>query len=323
MSGTWPLFEREREYQSIRESLTGDAGGIVVTGEAGVGKTTLARYAVGDLDVSVRWVSGTESARSIPMGVFAHLVGPSASSDPLAYLAVAREALLAEGPVVIGVDDAHLLDTLSATLLHQLAVDHAARIIATVRSGESVPDAVTALWKNDYLSRVTLAAFTKEQSVELLESVLDGQLEGLSADRMYEASGGNALFLRHMVQGALESGALRKVNGVWQLRGRAGITSELATLLEDRIEKFPDSVRAVLKLLAVCEPLDLDVLVDEASEDAVEDAEEGGLVAISQERSTLSVSFAHPLLGEVIRRRLGLASSRRLRGRLVRALRAR
>ena len=320
MPDSWPLVERERETELIRAAVLGHTGGIILTGDAGVGKTTLARFALGQLDVRVRWVSGTQSARSIPMGVFAHLVGPSASRDPVAYLAVARDALLADGPVIIGVDDAHLLDTLSATLLHQLAIDRAVGIVATIRSGETVPDAVTSLWKDDHLSRVTLKPFTKEKSIELVEGVLGGQLEGLSADRMWAASSGNALFLRHLVQGALESGALREVNGVWQFRGRAGITSELATLLEDRMERFGDGVRGVLKLLAVCEPLDLDVLVEQTSADAVEEAEQGGLIHISQDGRLLTVAFAHPLLGEVIRRRLGLASSRRLRGQLVRAL---
>jgi hypothetical protein len=37
-----------------------------------------------------------------------------------------------------------LLDQLSATLLHQVALDGVVRILATVRSGEEVPDAVTS-----------------------------------------------------------------------------------------------------------------------------------------------------------------------------------
>ena len=117
--------------------------------------------------------------------------------------------LLSDGHPVIGVDDAHLLDELSATLLHQLAIDKAVHMIATVRSGEAVPDAITSLWKDDHVVRVALTPFSKEQSVELVERVLGGRLEGLSADLMWDASGGNALFLRHLVQGAVESGSLR------------------------------------------------------------------------------------------------------------------
>ncbi|MDY6808487.1 MAG: LuxR C-terminal-related transcriptional regulator [Actinomycetota bacterium] len=325
MSSDWPLVEREKEFRIIEAALRGEtnACGVVLTGDSGVGKTTLARHVTAALDGGVRWVAGTESARSIPLGVFAHLVGPATSSDPVTYLAAARESLLADGNVVIGVDDAHLLDELSATLLHQLAIDRAVHIVATVRSGETVPDAVTSLWKDNHLTRITLSPFSKQQSVELIESVLGGQLEGLSADLMWEASGGNALFLRHLVEGARQANTLRQVNGIWQLRGRAAITSELASLLESRIEQLDDSVLNVLKYLALCEPLDIDILGDLAGDEAVEEAEIAGLVRILRDGRRLNVQYNHPLFGEVIRHRLGLASSRRLRGKLVKALQAR
>ncbi|MCF3937253.1 LuxR C-terminal-related transcriptional regulator [Gordonia sp. Z-3] len=325
MSSDWPLVEREKEFRIIEAALRGEtnACGVVLTGDSGVGKTTLARHVTAALDGGVRWVAGTESARSIPLGVFAHLVGPATSSDPVTYLAAARESLLSDGNVVIGVDDAHLLDELSATLLHQLAIDRAVHIVATVRSGESVPDAVTSLWKDNHLTRITLSPFSKQQSVELIESVLGGQLEGLSADLMWEASGGNALFLRHLVEGARQAETLRQVNGIWQLRGRAAITSELASLLESRIEQLDDSVLTVLKYLALCEPLDIDILGDLAGDEAVEEAEIAGLVRILRDGRRLNVQYNHPLFGEVIRHRLGLASSRRLRGKLVKALQTR
>ncbi|NDZ97623.1 helix-turn-helix transcriptional regulator [Streptomyces sp. SID6673] len=324
MSSNWPLVEREKEFRIIESALRGEttACGVVLTGDSGVGKTTLARHVTAALDGGVRWVAGTESARSIPLGVFAHLVGPATTSDPVTYLAAARESLLADGNVVIGVDDAHLLDELSATLLHQLAIDRAVHIVATVRSGEAVPDAVTSLWKDNHLTRITLSPFTKQQSVELIESVLGGQLEGLSADLMWEASGGNALFLRHLVEGARQADTLRQVNGVWQLRGRAAITSELASLLESRIEQLDDEVLNVLKYLALCEPLDIEILSELAGEEAVEESEIAGLVRIARDGRSLQVRYNHPLFGEVIRHRLGLVSSRRLRGRLVKALRA-
>lgn len=316
------MIEREREFKTIQSALASEAPdlGVVLTGEPGVGKTTLARYATGTMSGQVRWVAGTESARSIPLGAFAHLVGPATSTDPVTFMSAARAALLAGGDTVIGVDDAHLLDELSATLLHQLAIDRAVRIIATVRSGEVVPDAVTSLWKDRHLVRLVLSPFSKEQSVELIESVLGGHLEGLSADVIWDASGGNALFLHHLVEGALESGALRQVRGVWQLRGRAAVTSELASLLESRIDQLDDASLQVLKLLTFCEPLDMDVLGELAGDAAVDDAESRGLIRVVREGSRFNVHYTHPLFGDVIRRRLGIASSRRLRGQLVKAL---
>ncbi|MFF0493827.1 LuxR C-terminal-related transcriptional regulator [Nocardia sp. NPDC003482] len=324
MARNWPMIERAGHLESIRAALTGpEFVGAVLTGDAGVGKTTLARQATAALGANVRWVAGTESARSIPLGVFAHMVGVYTAHDPVTFMAAAREALLADGEVIIGVDDAHLLDQLSATLLLQLAIDKAARIVCTVRSGVSVPDAVTSLWKDGHLLRIDLRPFTERQSVELVESMLGGQLEGFTANLMWESSGGNALFLRHLVEGALEAGTLRQVNGVWQLRGRAAVTSELAALLEDRVEQLPEAVLRVLELLTFCEPIDLDVLAELAGEEAVESAESRGVVRIVENGHQLLVRYNHPLFGEVIRRRLGIASARRLRGRLYSSLKER
>ena len=317
-------MQRETEFATIHSALVGqpELCGIVVIGDAGVGKTTLARLVTQSLSCPVQWVAGTESARSIPLGVFAHFVGSATSRDPMAFLAAAREAILAQQRCVIGVDDAHLLDQLSATLLHQLALDRSVQIVATVRSGEAVPDAITSLWKDGYLQRLYLTPFTKAQCVGLIEQALGGRVEGLSADLMWEASGGNALFVRHLVEGALEAGTLRQVRGVWQLRGRTAVTSELASLLEGRIEQFPDDVLHTLQLLTFCEPLDLITLTQMVDAEAVEHAETRGLIRILEEQhQPLEVRFTHPLFGEVIRRRLGLAAARRLRGELVRALR--
>lgn len=322
MAHKWPVVPRDSEYTAIHSALVEQTGvcGIVLVGDAGVGKTTLARLVTQALPSRVQWVAGTESARSIPLGVFAHLVGAATSRDPVAFLSAARETILAEGNSVIGVDDAHLLDQLSATLLHQLALDGSVRIVATVRSGEAVPDAITSLWKDGYLQRLHLTPFTKQQCVHLIEEALGGRVEGLSADLMWEESGGNALFVRHLVEGALEAGTLRQVRGVWQLRGRTAVTSELASLLDARVDQLPDDVLHALRLLTICEPLDLDTLSGIVGADAVEQAETRGLVRVVQEPGGIDVRFNHPLFGEVIRRRLGMAAARRLRGEVVRAL---
>jgi DNA-binding CsgD family transcriptional regulator len=322
MARNWPVVRRDTEFTAIHNALVEQKGicGIVLIGDAGVGKTTLARLVTQALPSRVQWVAGTESARSIPLGVFAHLVGAATSRDPVAFLSAARETIISEGHSVIGVDDAHLLDQLSATLLHQLALDGSVRIVATVRAGEAVPDAITSLWKDGYLQRLHLAPFTRDQCVALIEEALGGRVEGLSADLMWESSGGNALFVRHLVEGALEAGTLRQVRGVWQLRGRTAVTSELASLLDSRVEQLPDNVLHALRLLTFCEPLNLDTLTDIVGADAVEDAESRGLIRVVEDHSRVDVRFNHPLFGEVIRRRLGMAAARRLRGEVVRAL---
>ena len=307
----------------MRSALTdGNVCGVMLVGAPGVGKTALARTVTQSLSSKPLWVAGTECARGIPLGVFAHLMGSLASRDPAALVAAARNAIVAEGHTVIVVDDAHLVDNLSATLLHQVAIDRAARIVATVRSGEPVPDAITALWKDGHLQRIELQPFTKEQSIELIESVLGGQLEGLSADVIWESSGGNALYIRHLVEGGLQAGRLTEVDGVWQLRGETVVTAGLTALLEERVLGI-GAAEPVLRLLAFCEPIQLDVLCELAGEDAVDTAELHDLIRLVDVGHRTDARFSHPLIGDVIRSRTGTVSARKLRGQLVNALRER
>ncbi|WP_261870411.1 helix-turn-helix transcriptional regulator [Mycobacterium marinum] len=320
---SWPIVQRNAELAAIREALVAQATrahGIVLAGDAGVGKTTLAREVTRSLSNRVKWVAGTESARALPMGAFAHLVAETAGRDPMAYLASVRKSLLAQPHTVVAVDDAQLLDGLSAMLLHQLVLDGDVRIVATVRTGAPAPDAVTSLWKDGYLPRIVLGPFSKEQCVELIEEALGGQVEELSIDAMYAASGGNALFVRHLVEGVLEAGTLRQVRGVWQLRGRTVVSPELATLLDARVDQAAENVTHVLHLLTFCEPLDLDTMVTTVGGDAVEQAESAGLIRVVEDGGGCNVWFTHPLFADVMRRRLGVVAARRVRGELVRAL---
>lgn len=321
MGTGWQLLERPAKHEVIRAALSdSEASGVVITGAAGVGKTTLARSVTSALPGRARWAACTTSSSSIPLGAFAQWVTPTEARDPIELLVSARQSLLADGPAVIGVDDAHLLDQLSATLLHQIAVERTGSIVATVRSGEPVPDSVLTLWKDGYLHRVDLEPFSREECIALVESVLGGTLEELSANVIWSQSGGNPLFLRHMVEAALEAGTLGEVKGVWQLRGATTVSSGLATLLESRFDHAdPDAVTA-LRLLSLCEPLDLDALVELAGEQAIDAAEKAQLIRIDRDGPTLAARISHPLYGDVIRRQIGTASARKLRGQIVTVL---
>lgn len=73
------------------------------------------------------------------------------------------------------VDDAHLLDEASAALTHLLATTERTFVLATVRSGEQVPDAVTALWKDGLADRIELPPLAVDESGELLSAALQGR----------------------------------------------------------------------------------------------------------------------------------------------------
>ena len=315
---------RQHQVQRVAAQLRrrGSHSGVVVVGGAGVGKTTLARNALRAARGPVRWVAASETARGIPLGAFAHLVDAGGESEPHTIVRAARERLLSEPNALIGVDDAHMLDELSATVVHQLAIEHAAGFVVTVRTGTEIPDAVTALWKDDLLARVDLTAFTRDEVAAVVEAALGGPVESVSIDRLYRTSQGNPLYLRHLVEGAVATEHLRRVAGVWQLRGATVITQQLSALVSARLADLPALALDVGALLAFGGTLDVDTLAAMRDRKAIEEAERAGIARVGGPPDRLTAALSHPIYGEVIRDRTGVLDAQRIRGELVRTLSA-
>ena len=126
---------------------------------------------------TVRFVLGTQTGCAVPLGAFYWSVTVDAAHEPAAMLAAAQKTLEQEENLVVVVDDAQLLDPLSATLVYQLAASGSARLIVMIRSGDAVPDAVTALWKERLLLSLHIETFTREQTGELARAVLGGDVD--------------------------------------------------------------------------------------------------------------------------------------------------
>lgn len=327
MARDWPLTGRADELRFIGTAMRRADGpsGIVLAGPAGVGKTRLAHEALRLADrrgTITKWAYGSESARAIPLGAFAGLLG-DIGDDPARLLPRAIGTLTAvpgAPRMVLGVDDAHLLDELSATLVHQLVVRRSATVLLTVRAGERAPDAVTALWKDEHLLRHDLRPLSAEETASLLEAVLDGPIASRDAARMSHLTSGNALFLRHLVDGELDAGRLAKVGGLWCWAEQPAISPELAELVGTRMGGIPEPVRDVVDLLALGEPLGTSLLSELAGAAAVESAESRGLIRADVDGRRLQVRLAHPLYGEVRRREMGILRARRLRGVIATAI---
>jgi DNA-binding CsgD family transcriptional regulator len=215
------------------------------------------------------------------------------------------------------VDDAHLLDALSAFVLHQIVLRKAASVIVTIRSGEPVTDAVTALWKDGYLPLLELQALSYAESETLLCGALTGNVDPECAQRMWESTGGNVLYLRHLV--AQETAAQRLVNtsGTWTWTGTPVMSPTLIDLIESQVGSVPEAVLEAIDLVAVAEPLDVGLLSTLVDPSAVEDAEQRGLLAVAASDGGTFARVGHPLYGEIRRARSAPSRLRRLRGRVA------
>ncbi|MFI9386574.1 LuxR C-terminal-related transcriptional regulator [Kutzneria sp. NPDC052558] len=325
MGLTWPLVGRSEELRLADAAMRRrpNAGGLVLAGMPGVGKTRLAREVVaraGRRGVTVRWAIATASSRGLPLGAFAGLLA-DLGQDKAQVLQRAAEALVAgRDRVIVAVDDAHLLDDLSAALVHMLVVRHSAAVLTTVRSGEPAPDAIATLWKDRQLDRLDVRPLSEAETVALLEAVLDGQVDSGAAGQLWTMSQGNVLFLRQLVDGAVDGGTLLLDRGVWRLTEPPPVTPGLAELLAVRMGGLSEPVREVMDTLALAEPLGVRLLSGLTDPAAVERAEDAGLIQVEADGQRLQARLAHPLYGEARRGEMGRLRARRLRSRIAEAL---
>jgi len=331
----WPLVGRGDEVELAAQARRRGRA-VVFAGVPGVGKTRLARAALAAAEaegLTTRWVAATRSASTVPLGAFAPLVpaglgpAPEGQDARAATLDAIVRSIEAHGRgpgTVIGVDDAHLLDDASATLVHLLACGGAARVVATVRSGEPTPDPIVALWKDDLAVRVEVQPLSRGEVADLLARTLGGTVDGGTARRLFEVTRGNVLFLRELVATGLASDGLVERAGVWGWEGplRPGVA--LRDLIAGRLGALDEAERDALELLAVGEPLAAGVLGRLVADDVVRRLERRGLVESSTAAprpggERIEVRLGHPLFGEVL---VDVMSPLRLddcRRRLVRA----
>src|SRR5262249_45398747 len=127
--GYGPLVGRHDELAAAADALRHPGGaGLVIVGAAGVGKSRLAQEgevraaAAGFAVVSV---AATRAASTVPLAALAPLLptGLGALGEGLDAVRAAAAAIVASGgdrPLMVVVDDAHLLDPISATAVHHL-----------------------------------------------------------------------------------------------------------------------------------------------------------------------------------------------------------
>jgi len=314
MAAVTALFREERNYV-----------GVAIAGQSGVGKSRLAREVVATATQAgwaVRCAAGTVTAQSIPLSAFAPWTDGSDGS-PLQLVHHVISSMTAEAggaPLLVVLDDAHLLDDLSAFVLHQLVLRGAATVIVTMRSGQPAPNAVTALWKDGHLRRLELKPLSRLESHTLAEAVLGGSIDESCDDELWRYTRGNVLFLKQLIE--QEVGANRMVcrDGRWGWTGKVVVSPGLNDLVELQIGLVDNSVRDAVDLVAVAEPLERECLRELVPTEVIEEAEVRGLLTVSASQGHELVHVGHPLYGKARVAQMGSLRVRRLKGTVAQML---
>jgi hypothetical protein len=304
----WPFVGRDEQLRFIAAGYRdASVSGVVVVGDAGFGKTRLAREALARLAALGRrteWVTATRSAAAIPLGAVSHLLPPECPDDGgLAAFLHAVRHFAADGGrrMVLAVDDAHLLDDPSAALVHHLAVRRLAYVLVTVRSGADTPDAVAALWRENLAARLDLGPLGSGALDEIVDHALDGVLDAVSRRELHRICAGNPLLLRELLQAGTETRVLREQAGLWRWTGGMPVTSRLAEVVATRLDTVPDDVGDAIEVIACGEPLPVGLLDRLVGPDGTVAAERSGLMMSEQSGKRVVARLAHPLYAEIIR----------------------
>ncbi|WP_161606290.1 helix-turn-helix transcriptional regulator [Microlunatus speluncae] len=318
------LIGRGAEQRAV-DTLLADAtvsrgGALLLTGEAGIGKTRLLEYAT-ERATAFRLlrVTGTELERDLPFAGLAGLLRPVLDRldrlpEPQAEAlgialalrrggSIDRFAVCAgvltlvtqaaeEGPIGLVVDDLHLVDRASAEAVaftgRRLLADPVF-VLAASRTEDQPP------WSPDDLPRLPLSGLDAAAAADLAEATAPAPLTGARRDRVIRIAGGNPLAIREL---ARDPAGIDDQPGDFPLP--LPVPAVIAETFGRRLSDLSPDDRSVLLLAAVTDG-DLDLIARVCAgtgQDlgAIERAEAAGLVSTTGTR----IVFQHSLMRSAV-----------------------
>ena len=335
------LIGREHEQQTIdrlvAEARLGGSGVLAVTGEPGVGKTALLRWAGGRLDgFRVLSATGTEPEQGVPfagllsvlrpaLGLLDSIAAPQARALATALalregeaedrfaIGAATLSLICryadEGPVAVVLDDLQLIDRPSAGALlfaaRRLSSDPVAVFLAG-RAGEA-EDLLEGL------DRLVVGGLDLSASRTLVDDVATSPVSDDWLSRVHALTGGNPLAMTELAE---HPDALVLAGSDLPVP----LSAALAAAFTQRLSLVDPAARSVLLVAVVCNgdlrltgvicaALDLDPALLSAARAA-------GLADVSGGE----ITFRHPLFRAAVYGRSETGERRRIHAAVARAL---
>ncbi|GAA4042909.1 LuxR family transcriptional regulator [Arthrobacter methylotrophus] len=330
---TEPLVGRFGVMAAVVDCLLDVNGpGVLLFGDAGIGKTALINEVVRELGQRVRpfRVFAGPTLASVPFAALAPLLTgltPGQISEPLSVLRTVVAALNPAGqphpaPAVLIVEDAHHLDDSSVAVLAQLAAAEAAKVVFLCRPYPAPPAEVFSMWSEGLVDRFDLQPLNEQEVNQLCAQTLDAPVVQSSSAVLCKYSGGNPMFLLELIGHAKSLGQLVCRNDSWMLSGELrGTSVRLMDLVRNQILMLGAEQRETLETVALAEPVPLSVVQQASNSNAVDELQELHFIDIASDPAR-HVRLAQPLVGEVIRQLVPTAHSMTIRRRIVELMEA-
>ncbi|MGW4667287.1 BTAD domain-containing putative transcriptional regulator [Streptosporangium sandarakinum] len=346
-----PFIGRETQLSALvtaAAAAAADGAGIaLVTGEAGLGKSTLLEHlgrrlerdgwlvAVGrcpDVDSAPPAWAWTEALRAVAAttspGEFTGDLAPlltdtgPVNADATAGRFRLRQAVwrwlaavATKRPVAVMLDDLHWADAATLELLGGgLGMRAPLLVVAAYRADESahLTETLASLARATPL-RLALPGLDDEAVARLVRAECEADEETIA--RIAERTGGNPFYVRE---------SARLLNGEGALVALSEVPEGVRDVLRRRLARLPEGGVAILRLAAVAgRESSVDVLVKAADtdEDGVMDALDAGVIAgLLDEPAPGRVRFVHALVRDTLIADLSRLRATRMHGRIAAAL---
>jgi DNA-binding CsgD family transcriptional regulator len=335
-------LENRRNESAVVDRLlagarAGRSGALVLTGEAGIGKTALLEHAVASASgLRVLRATAVESEMELAFAALHQLCGPildrldllpGPQRDALAtifgvtagpapdrfFVGLAVLSLLSEvadeQPVLCVVDDAQWLDRASAQALgfvaRRLCAESVALVFATREPGEELAG----------LPKLVIEGLQDAYARRLLKAIIPGRLDERVADQLVAETGGNPLALLELPRGL----SAAQLAGGFGLPRALSLSGRIEGSFLTRLAALPEDTQLLL-LVAAAEPTGDPVLLWRSAEQlgiagpALEPAESAGLIHVDGR-----VRFRHPLVRSALYRAAAPQQRRRVHRALAEA----
>ncbi len=296
------------------------SGGVLLNGPAGVGKTRLADELLVRLRAAghrtARTVA-TPGSQTIPFAAIGHLVpdelmAEASLAGAVKVFGALRELLDGHDKrLVMMIDDMPFIDEASLTVGMQLHAAGLVFMIGTARTGMPLTPSADGLMRSFAIRRVDIHELDVDEVATVASEALGAPIDPLSAAQLWDATRGNALYLRELLLSVEDSGITQLPSGALRLDVDPSQSPRLVELVSDRLRGLEPALADTLALIAVAEPLLVGDIERAGLLDHTIALEQYGVVTVDDSGTEPTVRLAHPLHGEVLRSTMVVLRRRR------------